>query len=312
MSCAVIRSAAPHQAIGEVRVLGIGAQVRERQHRPESVRRHLGQRALDGPSHRSRHARAKHGQRRHRSEDLLRQHGEHIRSAEGRLTRQQLVEHAGQAVLVCPRVHLAVASGLLGTHVGGGPHAEAGLGQPVAGRDARGARDAEVRDQRVALGEQDVLRLHVAMDQPLGVGIVERFPRLPHQAQCFGQGERALAGKPLAQRLTLHVRHDVERPGLALVGGAGVEQGEDVGVLEPRQDLDLAQEALASLAADDLGVQDLDRHEAVVLAVARGRPSPCRPGPARVRPRSGRLGSRGRLGHGGAACLKANPAATPD
>ena len=112
----------------------------------------------------------------------------YVGSGEGRLTRQQLVEDAGQAVLVGPGIDLAVASGLLGTHVGGGPHAQAGLGQPVAGRDARGARDAEVRDQRMALGEQDVLRLHVAMDQPLRVGVVERFPGLPHQAQRLGQG----------------------------------------------------------------------------------------------------------------------------
>ena len=90
--------------------------------------------------------------------------------------------------MIRPGIHLGLASDLLGTHVLGSAHAEAGLGQPVAGRDARGARDAEVRDQRVALREQDVFRLHVAMDQPLGVGVVERFPRLPHQAQRLRQG----------------------------------------------------------------------------------------------------------------------------
>jgi hypothetical protein len=40
-------------------------------------------------------------------------------------------------------------------------------------------------------------------------------------------------------------------------------------VLEPREDADLEQEALGSLAGDDLGAQDLDRDGAVVLAVAR-------------------------------------------
>ena len=40
-------------------------------------------------------------------------------------------------------------------------------------------------------------------------------------------------------------------------------------MLEPRQDLDLAQEALGGFAGDDLRAQDLDRDGAVVLAVAR-------------------------------------------
>ena len=107
------------------------------------------------------------------------------------------------------------------------------------------------------------------MDQPFPVGVVERFAGLAHQAQRLRHGERALAGEPLAQGLAVHVRHDVERPGRRLVGGAGVEQGEDVGVLEPGQDLDLEQEALGGLAGDDLRAQDLDRDGAVVLAVAR-------------------------------------------
>ena len=195
-----------HQAVGEVRVVGIGAQVGERQHddgllrrgrgslrglqrrqelqhRPKPVRRDLGQRPLDGPSHRPRHAGAERGERRHRVEQLARQHRGDAGPGEGRLTRQQLVEDAGEAVLVGPGVDLAFAFGLLGTHVGGGPHAQPGPGQPVAGRDAHGPRDAEVRDQGVALREQDVLRLHVAMNQPFPVGVVERFAGLPHQAE---------------------------------------------------------------------------------------------------------------------------------
>ncbi len=55
-------------------------------------------------------------------------------------------------------------------------------------------------------------------------------------------------------------------------------RGEDVGVLEPRQDLDLQQEALGGFAGDDLRAQDLDRDGAVVLAVAgqihHGHPAP--------------------------------------
>ena len=84
--------------------------------------------------------------------------------------------------MVGPGIDLAFALGLLGTHVGGGPHAQPRPGQPVVGRDARGPRDAEVRHQGVALGQQDVLGLHVAMNQPFPVGVVERFAGLAHQA----------------------------------------------------------------------------------------------------------------------------------
>ena len=101
------------------------------------------------------------------------------------------------------------------------------------------------------------------------MGVVERLAGLPHQAQRFSDGERALPREPLAQGLAIHERHDVERPGRLLVGGAGVEQGEDVGVLEPSLDLDLEEEALGGLAGDDLGAQHLDRDGPVVLAVAR-------------------------------------------
>ena len=218
------------------------------------------------------YAGAERGDRRDRVEELARQHRRKARPGEGRLARQQLVENAGETVLVGPGVHIALAFGLLGTHVGGRPDAEAGPGQLVAGRDARdarGPRDAEVRDEGVALREQDVLRLDVAMNQSFAVGIVERFAGLPHQAQRLRHRERALASEPLAQGLAVDVRHDVERPGRHLVGAAGIEEGEDVGVLESREDLDLAEEALGDFAGDDLRAQDLDGDGTVVLAVAR-------------------------------------------
>ena len=116
------------------------------------------------------------------------------------------------------------------------------------------------------------------MNQPFPVGVVERFAGLAHQAYRFRLGERPLAGEALAEGLTLHVGHDVERAGRRLVGGARIEQGEDVGVLEPGLDPDLPQEALGGFAGDDLRAQDLDRDGAVVLAVAgqiyHGHPAP--------------------------------------
>ena len=106
------------------------------------------------------------------------------------------------------------------------------------------------------------------MDQPLPVGVVERFADLPDQPECLRHGERALAGEPVAQRLAFHVGHDVVGAGRRLVAGAGIEQGENVGVLEPGEDLDLKQKALRPRPDEDLGTQDLDRDRAVVLPVA--------------------------------------------
>ena len=241
----------------------------ELEHGPEPVARHLGQRPLHRPSHRARHPRPKRGDRRHRVEDLPRHHGAGSGPGEGRLTREQLVEHAREPVLVRPPVHLAAALDLFGAHVGRSPQADAGLRQLVAGLGSDGARDAEVGDQCMALREQDVLGLHVAMDQALAVGVVERVADLPHQTERLRHGKGPLTRESLAQRLALHVRHDIEGPGRRLLGGAGVEQGQDVGVLKPRQDLDLEQEALRAPADEDLGAQDLDGDRAVVLAVAR-------------------------------------------
>ena len=241
-------------------------------HRRKAVRRDLGQRPLDGPSHRTRHAGAERGDRRDRGEELARQHRGEARPGEGRLARQQLVEDAGETVLVGPRVYVALAFGLLGTHVGGRPDAQAGAGQLVAGGEPaipaarampKSATSAWPCESRTFSG------LTSRWISALPVGVVERFAGLPHQAQRLRHRERALANEPLAQGLAIDVRHDVERAGRHLVGAAGIEEGEDVGVLESRQDLDLAEEALGDFAGDDLRAQDLDGDRTVVLAVAR-------------------------------------------
>jgi hypothetical protein len=160
-----------------------------------------------------------------------------------------------------------LAGRLLRAHVVRGAEAESGARQAPAGEPGC-AGDPEVRHQRVALREQHVFRLHVPVHQPLSVGVVQRLADFPHQAECLGDRERALARDPLAQRLAVHEGHDVERTGRRVPGGAGIEQGQDVRMLQPGQDLDLEQEPLRSLAGHDLGAEDLDGDGPVVLAVA--------------------------------------------
>ena len=66
---------------------------------------------------------------------------------------------------------------------------------------------------------------------------------------------------PVAQRLSLDERHGEPEPAL---GGAGIKDAEDVGVLEAGCKTDFAFEALAPDIGGDLVMQDLQGYRAVV------------------------------------------------
>jgi dolichyl-phosphate-mannose-protein mannosyltransferase len=74
-------------------------------------------------------------------------------------------------------------------------------------RDQR-PRDAEVRYQRVALRDQDVAGIDVAVHHPAPVGVVEGVRHLSRDAQRILERQLLLAGEPVAQRLALDERHD--------------------------------------------------------------------------------------------------------
>jgi hypothetical protein len=79
--------------------------------------------------------------------------------------------------------------------------------------------------------QRHVFGLDVAMDDAAGMGVVQRardFTRDPHRLIDV---ELHLVSKAIAQRAALDVRHHV--PDSAVLG-AGVEQGEDGGVVESR------------------------------------------------------------------------------
>jgi hypothetical protein len=162
-------------------------------------------------------------------------------------------------------IELLVAAGLLGRHVQRGAEHHAGLGQPrrvaLAGR-AHVLRDAEVHDLDevlvLAAQQEHVLRLHVAVDDALGVRGAQRRRDLLRDQQDALLGQRALAQQALGERLALEELHHHERP--AVAGGAEVGDVDDVLVadrggeprllLEPRDDLILARVLVE---------QDLDR-----------------------------------------------------
>ena len=74
---------------------------------------------------------------------------------------------------------------------------------------ARRQRDAEVGHQRAAVVQQDVLRLDVAVDDVVPVGVVERAGDLRRDAHRVVDRELLLPLESVAQRLALDERHHV-------------------------------------------------------------------------------------------------------
>ncbi len=122
----------------------------------------------------------------------------------------------------------------------------------------------------MALGEQNVLRLDVAVHDPLAMRVVQRIGHLGGNAQRLMHRQHRRPLESGAQRFSLDQRHDVEggRDFTSPKGdGAAVEQGENVGVAQSRGDGDLSPEALDADRPDQLGVHQLDRDPPMVPLV---------------------------------------------
>ena len=121
------------------------------------------------------------------------------RPAKHRLPREQLEQHAAKGPDVGPFVAQLTAR-LLGTHVGGCAHHDAGgrLRRPVdvaanLSRQLERLRQSKIQDlDDAARRDLDVGRLQIAMDDALLVRGFERFGDLPanFQASRIGSGPR--------------------------------------------------------------------------------------------------------------------------
>ena len=183
----------------------------------------------------------------------------------GRLAGEHLVGHRGERIDVAPAVDDPVAGGLLRAHVLRGAEREPGLGDPVAAGLAHRERDAEVGHHRLAVLEEDVLGLEIPVDHAVPVRVIERVGAGDGDAEGVVHRELLLPLEPGAERFPLHERHHVEE---MPVGLAAVEQGEQIGVLEIRRDLDLGEEPLDAQHRTELGIQQLERHGTVVAQIA--------------------------------------------
>ena len=175
--------------------LPLGERTRELRRAAEPVRRRLGQRlghgALDVRGHRF----PQLPQEARRLDEPACDDRLSRGPGERRLARQRLVEHAAEGVDVAPMVDRPLPRGLLGTHVGRRPERGPGFRELALGCAGDRPRNAEVRHQRVISGEQDVLRLDVAVDDVVPVRVLECVRRFaPDPEHVF---DRQL---PLARR----------------------------------------------------------------------------------------------------------------
>ena len=146
---------------------------------------------------------------RHRIHRVAHQHLAHRAAGVRRVPGQHLVHHAGEAVQVAAPVEIVRADRLFGAHVHRRAERDPRLrDRRVLGR-ALHPRDPEIGHDGDAALEEDVLRLDVAVDDPLVVRPLERAGHLDADAHGRVDGELPLAPDPVAQRLAAHVRHHV-------------------------------------------------------------------------------------------------------
>jgi hypothetical protein len=100
---------------------------------------------------------------------------------------------------------------------------------------------AEVGHERLAARQEHVVRLDVAVDEPLLVGVRECGGHVAQHANSLAHRQLAAPLQSGPQRVALDERHAVVEQ---LAGSARSEQGHDVRVTEPRGDADFLPEAI--------------------------------------------------------------------
>ena len=157
---------------------------------------------------------------------------------------------------------------LLGGHVARRAERHAGYRERVVGLlAAQEFREAEVGDlHTAAFINEDVLRLHVAVDDALLVRELQRVANLRHD------GERLLGlHLPGADHLAqVYAVHEFHREIIQPAALAEVVDGDDVRVAELRERARLASEALDEIRRQRVGGrQDFQRDDAIQIELPR-------------------------------------------
>ena len=175
-------------------------------------------------------------------------------------------------------VEAGIGDHLLRRHVGRRADGDADTGEHGLRRGiAHGARHAEVDDEGVLVGDEDVVGLDVAMDDAGAVGLGEGVGDLAKPAHRQRNGDRPLAVDAFPEGLAIDQGHDVveqrsfarqdDRPAQDDSDLAAIDEAEDVGVLELGGDADFAEEAITAQRGGEVGAQHLDRHLPLVADI---------------------------------------------
>jgi hypothetical protein len=119
----------------------------------------------------------------------------------------------------------------------------------------QGARDAEVREDGPAIGEQDVLRFHIPMNDVCRMGVCQGTRDVARNLNRIVDGELPLYAEAIAKGLPPHERQNAIR---YVAHAPGVEQRQNMRMLEPCFDLDFLQEPLDPDRSRNFFPKDLD------------------------------------------------------
>ena len=192
-----------------------------------------------------------------------------------RAAREQKVDDGAETEEVAAVID-GLAEGLFGAHVPGGSEDMPVLGlllgrrrsQTVGGFLQHPLGQAEVQDlDLAALVQADILGLDVTMDDPAGVGGIERVGDLNGDRHDAGNLQRSLLHE-VTQRLAFHELHGDERQ--SVFGLADVVHDADVRMIERRSGFGLGQEPLPAVRiVRQIRRQELDRRLPVETCVFR-------------------------------------------
>ena len=171
---------------------------------------------------------------------------------------------------------MTLARRLLGTHVLWRADRDPGRCHARGGGFGDRERDAEIGDHRFTFVNQNIRRLDVAMNHAALVRVLERAGDLPRDGHRFLYAELLLAIELGPERFAPHEGLDVPQE---LIGLAGVDQREDVRMIEPRGDLHFIEKSDDAEVRGDFWAQNLERDLAVVLQLAREVHCPHAAGP---------------------------------
>jgi hypothetical protein len=101
--------------------------------------------------------------------------------------------------------------------------------------------------------------------------MIESERHLPCEPNDLAKGQRPFPAKPVPQRLTIHVRHDVveTRPTIREAEGSRVEERQNVRVLQGGRGLYFPPESLWTEEEADVGSENLDGDSSTVSHVPR-------------------------------------------